>query len=572
MKNKTIVIAMLLLLAGVPRLEGQSKADIAVAKAAAAAPTCPSTAGALINDSQAQAAARPVAAQIVAQVKADPNKVDISSFLSDFNAMLVARVHCTVGPDSMKPVVAQAAAPTVNAVAKTSQTSNQVSATSTASGTTSAVEKTAITQLLGIAVQNGAINNNVTGNTMTLSTSAYGILTGFGLIDDTSATYQDFGLFPRLGASATFNLTSPTSGTSAASTDSLAGATRRQVSQWQVKLTIKDTTSRSPKVGQIYRERLMGYLATDQAVVNDLSSRSMVQITFPLKQKMTEDIRSAQPSQAWLAVVTEAKKNPDCTQAATPDPCSSLENAILTWASGWAIPEAMALKPGLQTALANYAKDVAAAAVTGQRFQTEVANLQKGWNGAFTFGEQYPVASATTTKSGTTTPSAPVYLIAGSSVSWQKEKSLPTGAGTANTTDPLKGFQSWTTNFNGSFYPNPLASLNEQAFRGATVSTELAWNLGRSAFLSDVNDKSEITFAMSGQYQRLEENKDKSGKRPDLVLGNFKLEIPIAAGVSFPLSFTVANASELVKETYVKGNFGITFDLSKLAPLLSAKK
>jgi len=117
-----------------------------------------------------------------------------------------------------------------------------------------------------------------------------------------------------------------------------------------------------------------------------------------------------------------------------------------------------------------------------------------------------------------------------------------------------------------------LASLNEQAFRGATVSTELAWNLGRSAFLSDVNDKSEITFAMSGQYQRLEENKDQSGKRPDLALGNFKLEIPIAAGVSFPLSFTVANASELVKETYVKGNFGITFDLSKLAPLLSAKK
>ena len=104
------------------------------------------------------------------------------------------------------------------------------------------------------------------------------------------------------------------------------------------------------------------------------------------------------------------------------------------------------------------------------------------------------------------------------------------------------------------------------------MSTELAWNLGRSAFLSDVNDKSEITFAMSGQYQRLEENKDQSGKRPDLALGNFKLEIPIAAGVSFPLSFTVANASELVKETYVKGNFGITFDLSKLAPLLSAKK
>jgi len=35
---------------------------------------------------------------------------------------------------------------------------------------------------------------------------------------------------------------------------------------------------------------------------------------------------------------------------------------------------------------------------------------------------------------------------------------------------------------------------------------------------------------------------------------------------------TVANSSEEVKETYVKGNFGMSFDLDKLASLLKAKQ
>jgi hypothetical protein len=38
------------------------------------------------------------------------------------------------------------------------------------------------------------------------------------------------------------------------------------------------------------------------------------------------------------------------------------------------------------------------------------------------------------------------------------------------------------------------------------------------------------------------------------------------------LSFTVANSSEQVTESYVKGNFGISFDLDKLSALLKARQ
>lgn len=77
---------------------------------------------------------------------------------------------------------------------------------------------------------------------------------------------------------------------------------------------------------------------------------------------------------------------------------------------------------------------------------------------------------------------------------------------------------------------------------------------------------------MSGNYERLQENQHQAGKKADIGLGNIKLEIPISSGVSFPLSVTFANSSEQVKETYVRGNFGISFDLDKLAALLQATK
>lgn len=99
------------------------------------------------------------------------------------------------------------------------------------------------------------------------------------------------------------------------------------------------------------------------------------------------------------------------------------------------------------------------------------------------------------------------------------------------------------------------------------------WSLGPGFVkVKSANDKSQMTLSASGSYQRLQENKDQKGKRPDIVLGNLKLEIPISSGVSFPLSFSVANATEQIKETYVKGNFGVSFDLDKLASLLKANQ
>ena len=56
-------------------------------------------------------------------------------------------------------------------------------------------------------------------------------------------------------------------------------------------------------------------------------------------------------------------------------------------------------------------------------------------------------------------------------------------------------------------------------------------------------------------------------KKADIGVVQFKVEIPIAAGISIPLSVSAATATELLDESKTQGHFGITFDLDKFAAL-----
>jgi hypothetical protein len=47
--------------------------------------------------------------------------------------------------------------------------------------------------------------------------------------------------------------------------------------------------------------------------------------------------------------------------------------------------------------------------------------------------------------------------------------------------------------------------------------------------------------------------------------GQAKLDFPIgSSGMHIPISMTFSNRTELIKESNVRGNIGITFDLDKL--------
>lgn len=56
-----------------------------------------------------------------------------------------------------------------------------------------------------------------------------------------------------------------------------------------------------------------------------------------------------------------------------------------------------------------------------------------------------------------------------------------------------------------------------------------------------------------------------SGTKGDIAFGQLKLTIPFGdTGIKIPFSVTFGNRNEFVKENFVRGNFGITFDLDQI--------
>ena len=80
-----------------------------------------------------------------------------------------------------------------------------------------------------------------------------------------------------------------------------------------------------------------------------------------------------------------------------------------------------------------------------------------------------------------------------------------------------------------------------------------------------------VVLSLSGMYERILNNTIAStgvvtpNTTGDLAIGQFKVTIPVkGSGVKIPLSFSVANRTDLIKETDVRGNFGFTFDLDSI--------
>jgi hypothetical protein len=213
-------------------------------------------------------------------------------------------------------------------------------------------------------------------------------------------------------------------------------------------------------------------------------------------------------------------------------------------------------------------------------FNTAVQNLTKGLNGDLLFGENFPTSTTTTTSSSTTASTAPAYLVGELDISYVpasrivKKSGVGSALPTYSAADPSKWLPSITGNFIGSFYTDPKASLNEQAFRGGKVAVMSQWDLPQGPFkkLMSQNDKSKMTIALSSSYERLQENQGQKGKKADMVLGNIKLSVPLPGGVSFPFAVSFANATSQVKGNYVVGNFGISFNLDALASLIKANQ
>ena len=136
------------------------------------------------------------------------------------------------------------------------------------------------------------------------------------------------------------------------------------------------------------------------------------------------------------------------------------------------------------------------------------------------------------------------------------------------TFDPI----SLVANAGVSFYHKENPVLRQKTVRDFSVALSLEGTAGKSPFMAEAKDESQITYAFTGRYERFFENQYFAGRKADIAVAQFKFEIPLAAGMSFPFSVTYANSSELIKENKVRANFGFTFDTDKLLKALALSR
>jgi hypothetical protein len=91
--------------------------------------------------------------------------------------------------------------------------------------------------------------------------------------------------------------------------------------------------------------------------------------------------------------------------------------------------------------------------------------------------------------------------------------------------------------------------------RGGRLAVESYFHLNRQRNIASGKDP--ITLSFEG------ESKWMTAAKPTYV-GQVKLTLPIFEGVTLPVSFSVANRSDLINESEVRGRFGFTFDMAKI--------
>jgi len=412
------------------------------------------------------------------------------------------------------------------AAAETARTDKEVSASSKAPGTTSVVDKPGIPYLLGLAIDSGAVTKSVTNSTLNLSTSPYALVAS--VQGDTAETYQRFSDFTRIGIAAAFNIQN--------SQDPLASVQRKNLSELSVKVRLfGDHSPRSPSAQRAFAKTVLPALQTKadtltRALADLLRRGEGVRVVASFSANANSKINDYLDSTSYDGSHAEQDLEKLIISAVQTDIYGHLDSFELTSAD----------QARLSVFLTQYKASTDEYDEAAKRFDIFVKELQQKPTLTLAYFQERTQGSSE-------------YSVA--KLMFEKKPA---------------SFMQIDANGSASFYNRPDPTKNQQTFRDVTLAIGFQQNLGRSPFAMSTADQSRISLTLSGNYERLPENRHVAGKKADLAVANLKLEVPLAGGVSFPISVSYANATELIKESEVRGSFGITFDLDKLRSLVLA--
>jgi hypothetical protein len=423
-------------------------------------------------------------------------------------------------------------------VAETARTDKQIGASAKSAGSTSAIEKPGLVNLLGFAIEHGAIQQNVNDTTVTLSSSPYAFVALTK--GDSPKTYQDYELLNRLGVSATFDLNNKD--------NVLSNVSRKQLTEWSAKLRLTGDRSTRSKVFQDFwtreiapliqtrlnlRQDIADAISRDKAIEPLYLRSSSRNIVTPLQAQITAYL-NGRPTDT-----PDQKKT--ASDAITEMILCAVRTSVYEPIASGSLTLSPATEAGVAAGISSLSETQSQLATARQKI---VQFLQ-------TIGKQGTLSTFAYTNH---------RVEMGSDYSELKllfERHV----------NPLDII----LNAGVSLYNKPDPALNQDRIRDFDISFSLEGS-ARSPLRLKEEDLSKITYSFTFRYQRLMENENMATRTPDIANAQFRLEFPIAAGLSIPIAYTYASATEMGMKKENKFNIGLHLDIDKLYSLTRAAK
>ncbi len=423
-------------------------------------------------------------------------------------------------------------------IGQTTRTDTQLGTTAASGGSTSAIEKPGWSDLLGFAIEHGAIQQQTSTTTLTLSTTPYALFVPSQ--DDTAAANRQYGYLKRLGLSASFNISDKNTG--------LLNVRRKNLSQYSAKLRL--TPERGPNTREfddewntLIKPAIQNYLNTLSGGIQSLFGPNMdlQEYRNTISIAVATDVQNVLTATRANLGALSADQQIEAKKTAKAKIASIILCALKTRVFDEVKADGSGRIKVDKLTADHIVATVLPSLIAARKRVGEARELYDQMMKDF---ERKPEASLSFTNNRPTTG---------------------TEFGTFNFLyqrylgdTPVK----FTFNTGPSFYHRPDPAMNQKTFRDFVTTLSFEGHRD-SPFKTTELDLSPMTYSLTARYQRLQENKGIPKKKADLAIVQFKLEVPVAKGFSVPLSLTYANATEQNREKNVRGNFGITFDVDK---------
>ncbi len=422
----------------------------------------------------------------------------------------------------------------------TIRTDKQVGTSPTSSGSTTLVEKAGFAEIFGFAFEHGAIQKDDSGTNLTLSTSPYSLMRLFNFVD-TAKNFERFQHWRRLGISATFDTAKNNTATSMGMLDS------KDLQELSVKLRFYgDRSTRTLDFVKKWEDQ--GVKQAYQDEVNKIGKA--LSAAFNVKRFGANDKWNAEYIVFRKKIMTAASKvslpsrGTSMTTQQETDKKNEFVKLILTILKE-EIYDAVKEDEGKNLLLSEERKNL----ITKEIIRSLAPNNQAVTDA------QKKLAKLLEEHNRSMVGTIAYTLHQGELGSdYSEGKILFEGF-----IDPVE----IVANAGISLRHDPNGMAGQSTIRDYSAAVSVEGKFDNFEFIQNLNSAnfSKATISASARIVRLEDQNDEMG------IGQAKLEIPIAAGISFPISVTWATRTEFINEEEVRGNFGFTFDFDKLLAL-----